>query len=86
VKTVAQRKQLIKLRKEKNLTQKDVADQLGITTGFYGMIETGARNPTLDLAKKIADYFCVSIESIFFKDENNKTLFEKTVYKSTGTG
>ncbi|MGB9662428.1 MAG: helix-turn-helix transcriptional regulator [Moorellaceae bacterium] len=68
------RARLIALRKEKGLTQQQVADMLGITRSFYGMIETGDRNPTLDLAKRIAEIFGTGIEDLFFTSDSNTTL------------
>lgn len=73
------RKKLIVLRKEKGLTQRQVADQLGVTRSFYGMIETGDRNPTLDLARRIAELFGTSVDELFFADNSNTKLL------STGT-
>lgn len=57
---------LKELRIQRSLTQEQVAKALGITTSYYGMIEIGTRNPTLKLAKKIADFFNKPIEEIFF--------------------
>nr|WP_242866770.1 helix-turn-helix domain-containing protein [Abyssisolibacter fermentans] len=44
-----------------------MAEHFEITTVFYGMIERGERNPTLDLAKQISVFFKTTIENIFFK-------------------
>lgn len=41
-------------RKEKNLTMSQVAEQTGISLSFYCQIENGDRNPSVDVAKKIA--------------------------------
>ncbi|MBO8169055.1 MAG: helix-turn-helix transcriptional regulator [Thermoanaerobacteraceae bacterium] len=60
------RRNLVKLRKQRKLTQKEVAEELGISRAFYGMIEQNTRNPTLKLAKKIARYFEANIDEIFF--------------------
>lgn len=68
------RTRLISLRKERNMTQQEIADLLGITRSFYGMIETGDRNPTLDLAKRIAELFNVNIEEIFFDQKCHESL------------
>lgn len=57
---------LLLLREKENLTQKDVADEVGITTSHYGMIEIGVRNPSLHLALKLAAFFKTSVESTFF--------------------
>ncbi len=73
------RKKLIELRKQKGkesgirLTQAKVAAKLDISRSFYNMIETGDRNPRLNLAKKIADYFNVGVEEIFFNDDEHIT-------------
>jgi len=48
------RSKLIALRKEKGFTRKSIAEELNITESFYGKIERGNRNPTLDLAKSIS--------------------------------
>lgn len=76
------RQRLIKLRKERGMTQQQVAEILGITRSFYGMIETGDRNPTLELAKRIAELFQVEIEQIFFGEKSNETLQQN---RPTGT-
>lgn len=59
------------LRQENNLSQKDVAIATGITTSYYGMIEVGARKPSLLVAKKLASVFNVTIDDIFFAYQNN---------------
>jgi len=68
------RKILISLRKQKSKKQKDIAEAIGITTSYYGMIEVGDRTPSLKYAKAIADYFDTQVEEIFFDGKNNKTL------------
>lgn len=71
------RDKLIALRKQKGkelgikLTQEKVASQLNISRSFYNMIETGDRNPSLHLAKKIAEYFATGVEEIFFHNGND---------------
>ena len=57
---------LLVLREEESLTQKDIADKIGITTSHYGMIEIGVRNPSLSTAYKLANFFKTTIEYIFF--------------------
>jgi len=60
------RKILINLRKQRNKKQKDVAEAIGVTTSYYGMIEVGDRTPSLKHAIAIADYFGTQVEEIFF--------------------
>lgn len=60
------RQELITLRERAGLTQEDVASRVGVSRSFYGHIETGMRNPTYGLAKKIASVFDTTVDSIFF--------------------
>ncbi|EGT5043661.1 XRE family transcriptional regulator [Clostridioides difficile] len=63
---------LKELRTERNLKQKDVALKVGITTSYYGMIESGTRVPSLAIAIKLSEYFGVSIEKIFLNTKTTK--------------
>lgn len=49
------REWLIKLRKEKNATQEQIATECGISRQYYGFIEDGNRNVPVKTAKKIAE-------------------------------
>lgn len=55
---------LIQLRRNK--TRAEVAAAVGITRQMLGAIERGDRNPSLPLAKRIADYYGVTVDEIFF--------------------
>jgi putative transcriptional regulator len=46
--------------------QSDIAEAVGITASYYGMIENGLRNPSLEVAKKLSNYFNVPTDQIFF--------------------
>ena len=59
------REKLIHLRGDK--TQKEVSEAIGISTSTLGMYETGERIPRDDIKKKIAKYYDVSIEYLFFE-------------------
>ena len=63
---------LKELRDRHNLTQSDVALELGIPTRAYSNKENGISDFTLMEAKKIASLFNTNIYSIFFTDEVNK--------------
>lgn len=56
---------LIAERKKRGWTQQDVAQKLGVTTSFYGMIEQGARNPRLSLALQIEKLFGIPLAVLF---------------------
>jgi putative transcriptional regulator len=54
-------------------SQAAIAKELGITRQMLGAIETGERTPSLELANKIAVFYGVSIEEVFFNDSGNET-------------
>ena len=41
-------------RTKKNLTMRQVCDAVDISEGYYSMIESGERRPSVETAKKIA--------------------------------
>lgn len=59
------REELVKARKQLGLTQSFVANEIGVNRSYYGLIETGCRNPTLKIATKIATTLNSSIEDLF---------------------
>lgn len=61
-------KTLSQLRNEKNetLTQREVAGTLDVAVSTIAMYETGSRTPSLQMAMKLADYYGVKVEEIFF--------------------
>lgn len=56
------------LRAERNWSQADLADQLGVSRQTVNALETGRYDPSLPLAFKIARVFGQPIESIFTED------------------
>lgn len=59
------REPLIMTRKELGMTQEEVAKISGIHRSYYGLIESGQRNPTLKIATQIAKALNTSIAKIF---------------------
>lgn len=55
---------LKRLRKAKGITQKEVADYLGVSNSAYSQYETGTRQPSLDILTKLSEYFGVSTDEI----------------------
>lgn len=53
------------LRAEANLTQEDLAIDLGVNRGTILEIERGNFNPSLKLAFSIAKYFNKTVDEIF---------------------
>ncbi|QZY56676.1 helix-turn-helix transcriptional regulator [Crassaminicella profunda] len=64
---------LKKARKKNKLAVCKIAEMLGISKSFYYKIESGARNPSILLAKKIADIFNMKVDEIFFDENMDKT-------------
>ena len=54
-----------RLRKEKKITQEELANEVGVTRQTIISIETGRYIASLPLAFKIAKYFDLKIEDIF---------------------
>ena len=52
------------LRKEKGLTQKDVADHLGISRQAYANYEAQNREPDINTLKSLSEFFGVTIDYI----------------------
>jgi putative transcriptional regulator len=61
------------LRKEKKITQNELADAVNVTRQTIISLENGKYNASLILAHKIAQFFEVSIEEIFIFDQEDKT-------------
>lgn len=56
--------QVRKLRTQQNRTQKDLADQVGITQAYLSLIEQGHREPTFDKANRLAGSLGVSFRPL----------------------
>lgn len=57
-------KRLKTLRKEKKLTQGQVADVLGLQRTTYTKYETGRSQPTLDTICRLAELFSVTVDEL----------------------
>lgn len=68
------------LRNKNNLTQKDIADKLGITPTGISYWESGTAVPNYETLKKVALLFNVSIDYLTGNDDTNSekdVLFRK---------
>ncbi len=63
---------LEEIRKERGITQEDLAAALEVSRQTIGSLENGRYNPSILLAFKIARYFSKSIEDIFIDEEEAK--------------
>ena len=57
------------LRAEREWSQQDLADRLGVSRQSVNAIEKGRYDPSLPLAFTIAELFGLTIEEIFSRDE-----------------
>jgi transcriptional regulator with XRE-family HTH domain len=69
---------LRQLREEKGLLQKDVAKILGITPSAYGYYEQGKREPSMEVLKKLSDFFNVSIDYLLGRTDIRSPVDEIT--------
>lgn len=53
------------LRKKNNLTQSELAEKIGVSTNFIGMVERGERNTSVDKIFKLAKAFNISLAQFF---------------------
>lgn len=63
---------LKKLRKEANLTQKDMAKQFNITQPAYQAWESGRRNPKMETIQMFADFFNVPYTYLIGETDSKK--------------
>lgn len=59
---------LKELRYSKKLTNKDMAEKLGISKPFYCQIENGSRRLSYDMAVRIAEIFGKKPDKLFYDD------------------
>lgn len=68
---------LKKLRKEQDLTQEDLADKAKLNPAYYGRIERGEMNVTLDSLEKLCEALKVEFPSLFVAEPTSKNETEK---------
>lgn len=61
---------LEELRKERGITQEELAGQLEVSRQTVNSLEKGRYNPSILLAFKIARFFGLPIEDIFIYEED----------------
>lgn len=72
---------LANLRKEKGLTQKQLANDLKLSASTIGNYEQGIRFPDYETLELIADYFNVPMDSLFGKKSNKTNYISDDVLK-----
>ncbi|UYX52581.1 helix-turn-helix transcriptional regulator [Bacillus thuringiensis] len=59
---------------QKNL-YKELASYFGVTERYIRMIDQKERTPSIRIAKKIAQFFEMSVDDIFFSNKSNFKFF-----------
>jgi transcriptional regulator with XRE-family HTH domain len=62
-------KKIVALRKERNLTQKELAKSIGVHFSHMSRYERGISLPSIDVVKKIAQVFNVSTDYLLLDDQ-----------------
>lgn len=69
---------LMRLRKEKNWSQNDLADKAGVSRVIIGRYERNEALPSIEVAKNIADAFGISMDQLI-GDGQNMNFDKKTL-------
>jgi len=69
---------LKELRKEKNLTQEDLAEQLNVSSRTISRWETGSNMPDIGMLVEIADFYDVSIPEIINGERKSENMNHET--------
>lgn len=73
------------LRIEKGLTQKQVAEIIGLTVKGYNFYELNLREPPIDTLKKLCNLFNVSSDYLLgLEDETGAKVYNNTVNDNHG--
>ncbi len=64
---------LLALRKNAKISQKELAEEIGVSQASIGYWEKGQRTPSIDAVKKIAEYFNVTTSYLAGQGEKTQT-------------
>lgn len=67
---------LRKLRKKNNMTQKDLADHIGVDRATIAGYETKGKEPAYEKLEKLANFFNVSIDYLLGRSEESQSANE----------
>lgn len=71
-KSIINMQRLKQLRKEHKITAKQLGEKLQVAESTISLYENGKREPNFKTLLKIADYFCVSVDYLLGKEEQEK--------------
>ncbi|WP_406676393.1 helix-turn-helix transcriptional regulator [Moorella sp. ACPs] len=64
---IMKNRRLIELREKANLTQKQLAEIIGISQSMIARIERGDREPRKHIKMQLAKFFGVTVEWLFYE-------------------
>lgn len=71
-------KRIRELRKEKNITMKQLGEVIGVAESTISLYENGKRQPDNDTLQKLADYFCTTTDYLLGRtDEPTANSLDK---------
>ncbi len=70
---------LVELRKRNKVTQKNLADAVGLNVRMIQFYESGTKKPDYDNLVKLAEYFNVSLDFLSGKSDSEKGVIERSV-------
>ena len=80
-------KNIKKLRKEKNITQDQLAEQLHVTRQAISNWEIGKTQPEIETLSAMAEYFEVTVEELIYETpQKNNIVIGKTAEKGLDAG
>lgn len=72
---------LLKLRKQKKISQEELAKFINSTKSTISKYERGVVDPTLDVAKRIASYFGTTVDQMTRKDYTSELFVTESSCK-----
>ncbi len=66
-------------RKERHYTQEQMAEMIGVSTGFYGMIERGEKAPSIEKLVKIHEKLGLDITYLLTGNEKSEHILDYIV-------
>ncbi len=76
---------LKRIRIERNITQKEVAKQLGISETGYAGYEQNYREPDFETLKKLCQYFEITSDYLLGLENEDGTKTYNNTYNNYGT-
>ncbi|HBP38661.1 MAG TPA: transcriptional regulator [Clostridiales bacterium] len=72
------RKWLVDRRKNRGMTQMDIAAKAGISRAYYTQLETGQRDPSIKVAIRLAEI--LDLEWTWFYEKHMTSRSEQSAY------